>query len=132
MRIRDHRADDEPEINLVPMIDVILCLIIFFVARPLLKSVTPGAAGAGSNLRATYAALPDRRFDVLIGSPQRVDLPASLAAAGIAARRLDVRDPAAVAAYTALLRDLCARQGCRIFDPFADLRDGPPGLTTRA
>ena len=24
MRIRDHRADDEPEINLVPMIDVIL------------------------------------------------------------------------------------------------------------
>ena len=31
------------------------------------------------------AALPDRRFDVLIGSPQRVDLPASLAGAGIAA-----------------------------------------------
>ncbi|KQP59934.1 hypothetical protein ASF41_09530 [Methylobacterium sp. Leaf111] len=42
------------------------------------------------------------------------------------------RDPAAVAGYTALLRDLCARQGCRVFDPFADLRDGPPGLTTRA
>ncbi|MBW8809756.1 MAG: biopolymer transporter ExbD, partial [Lysobacter sp.] len=31
MRIRDHRADDEPEINLVPLIDVILVLIIFFV-----------------------------------------------------------------------------------------------------
>jgi hypothetical protein len=42
------------------------------------------------------------------------------------------RDPAAVAAYTAILRGLCARQGCRVFDPFADLRDGPPGLTTRA
>jgi lysophospholipase L1-like esterase len=42
------------------------------------------------------------------------------------------RDPAAVAAYTAILRGLCARHGCRVFDPFADLRDGPPGLTTRA
>ena len=32
MRIRDHRADDEPDINLVPLIDVILILIIFFNA----------------------------------------------------------------------------------------------------
>ena len=31
MRIRDDRAQDEPEINLVPLIDVILVLIIFFV-----------------------------------------------------------------------------------------------------
>lgn len=31
MRIRDARAEDEPEINLVPLIDVILVLIIFFV-----------------------------------------------------------------------------------------------------
>ena len=31
MRIRDARAGDEPEINLVPLIDVILVLIIFFV-----------------------------------------------------------------------------------------------------
>ncbi|KAF1708309.1 biopolymer transporter ExbD [Pseudoxanthomonas kalamensis DSM 18571] len=31
MRIRDDRAHDEPEINLVPLIDVILVLIIFFV-----------------------------------------------------------------------------------------------------
>jgi biopolymer transport protein ExbD len=31
MRIRDRRADDVPEINLVPLIDVILVLIIFFV-----------------------------------------------------------------------------------------------------
>lgn len=31
MRIRDDRAGDEPEINLVPLIDVILVLIIFFV-----------------------------------------------------------------------------------------------------
>lgn len=31
MRIRDDSAGDEPEINLVPLIDVILVLIIFFV-----------------------------------------------------------------------------------------------------
>lgn len=31
MRIRDDRRQDEPEINLVPLIDVILVLIIFFV-----------------------------------------------------------------------------------------------------
>ena len=54
MRIRDHRADDEPEINLVPMIDVILCLIIFFVvtttfdARSVLKLQLPQATGEPS------------------------------------------------------------------------------------
>ena len=31
MRIRDRRSESEPEINLVPLIDVILVLIIFFV-----------------------------------------------------------------------------------------------------
>lgn len=51
MRIRDHRADDEPEINLVPLIDVILVLIIFFVvtttfdARSVLKLELPRADG---------------------------------------------------------------------------------------
>ena len=51
MRIRDHRADDEPEINLVPMIDVILCLIIFFVvtttfdSRAVLRLQLPRADG---------------------------------------------------------------------------------------
>ena len=51
MRIRDHRADDEPEINLVPMIDVILCLIIFFVvtttfdSRAVLRLQLPRANG---------------------------------------------------------------------------------------
>ena len=33
MRIRDFRADDSPEINLIPLIDVVLCLIIFFVVH---------------------------------------------------------------------------------------------------
>lgn len=51
MRIRDHRKDDEPEINLVPLIDVILVLIIFFVvtttfdARSVLKLQLPKATG---------------------------------------------------------------------------------------
>lgn len=52
MRIRDHRADDEPEINLIPLIDVILALIIFFVitttfdARSVLKLELPRADGS--------------------------------------------------------------------------------------
>lgn len=51
MRIRDFRADDEPEINLVPLIDVVLCLILFFVvtttfdARSVLKLQLPQAKG---------------------------------------------------------------------------------------
>ena len=51
MRIRDHRADDEPEINLVPLIDVILILIIFFVvtttfdSRSMLRLELPRATG---------------------------------------------------------------------------------------
>ena len=51
MRIRDRRAADEPEINLVPLIDVILVLIIFFVitttfdARSVLKLELPRADG---------------------------------------------------------------------------------------
>ncbi|ROU05737.1 ExbD/TolR family protein [Lysobacter enzymogenes] len=54
MRIRDRRADDEPEINLVPLIDVILVLIIFFVvtatfdARSVLKLELPRATGEPS------------------------------------------------------------------------------------
>ena len=54
MRIRDFRADDEPEINLVPLIDVILVLIIFFVvtttfdARSVLKLQLPKANGEPS------------------------------------------------------------------------------------
>lgn len=52
MRIRDFRADDEPEINLVPLIDVVLCLVIFFVvtttfdARSVLRLQLPRADGA--------------------------------------------------------------------------------------
>lgn len=51
MRIRDHRDDDTPEINLIPLIDVLLCLLIFFVvtttfdARSVLKLELPRANG---------------------------------------------------------------------------------------
>lgn len=51
MRIRDHRGDDEPEISLVPLIDVILVMIIFFVvtatfdARSVIQLELPRATG---------------------------------------------------------------------------------------
>jgi|SRR5690606_16948461 biopolymer transport protein ExbD len=51
MRIQDFRQDDVPEINLVPLIDVLLCLLIFFVvtttfdARSVLKLELPRADG---------------------------------------------------------------------------------------
>lgn len=54
MRIRDFRKDDEPEINLIPLIDVVLCLVIFFVVtttfdtRSVLKLELPRADGQPS------------------------------------------------------------------------------------
>ncbi|HVI60069.1 MAG TPA: biopolymer transporter ExbD [Luteimonas sp.] len=63
MRIRDRRAEDNPDINLVPMIDVILCLIIFFVitttfdARSVLKLELPKANGERSDAKAKQLSL---------------------------------------------------------------------------
>src|SRR3546814_5315871 len=63
MRIRDRRAEDNPEINLVPMIDVILCLIIFFVitttfdARSVLKLELPRATGERSDSKTQQLSL---------------------------------------------------------------------------
>src|SRR3546814_8887020 len=70
MRIRDRRAEDNPEINLVPMIDVILCLIIFFVitttfdARSVLKLELPSASGERSDSKT-------RQLSLLINAPGR-------------------------------------------------------------
>ena len=63
MRIRDHRADDTPEINLIPLIDVVLCLLIFFVvtttfdARSVLKLELPRADGQPSASTGTPLSL---------------------------------------------------------------------------
>lgn len=70
MRIRDDRAGDEPEINLVPLIDVILVLIIFFVitttfdARSTLQLQLPSAT-------AEPASDQTRSLSVLINAEGR-------------------------------------------------------------
>lgn len=70
MRIRDRRAEDVPEINLVPLIDVILVLIIFFVitttfdARSVLKLELPRADGQPGEAQA-------RALSVLVNADGR-------------------------------------------------------------
>ena len=83
MRIRDHRAFDEPDINLVPLIDVILVLIIFFVvtttfdARSMLKLELPQATGepATSDTRALVVLVnADGRYFVQDREVLRTDI----------------------------------------------------------
>ena len=83
MRIRDHRTFDEPDINLVPLIDVILVLIIFFVvtttfdARSMLKLELPQATGepATSDTRAlTVLVNADGRYFVQDREVLRTDI----------------------------------------------------------
>ena len=63
MRIRDQRAYDEPAIDLVPLIDVILVLIIFFVvtttfdARSVLKLELPRANGQPNEAQSNSLSL---------------------------------------------------------------------------
>lgn len=70
MRIRDRRAADEPELNLVPLIDVILVLIIFFVitttfdARSVLKLELPRASAEDSEAQS-------RALSVLVNADGR-------------------------------------------------------------
>ena len=70
MRIRDFRADDSPQIDLVPLIDVVLCLLVFFVVtttfdtRSVLKLELPRAEGD--------PAQPDTRsLDILVNAEGR-------------------------------------------------------------
>ena len=69
MRIRDRRAEDVPEINLVPLIDVILVLIIFFVitttfdVRSTLQLQLPVASA--------QAPPPNRALDILVNADGR-------------------------------------------------------------
>src|SRR3546814_7712877 len=63
MRIRDRRAEDNPEINLVPMIDMVLCLVFFFVitttfdARAVHKLERPSASGERSDSKTRQLSL---------------------------------------------------------------------------
>ena len=82
MRIRDHRADDEPEINLVPLIDVILVLIIFFVvtatfdARSVIQLELPRASGEQSDAERPLVVLvnADGRYFVEDREVLRTDI----------------------------------------------------------
>ncbi len=73
MRIRDHRASDEPEINLVPLIDVILVLIIFFVvtatfdARSGLKLELPRATGEPGETAQSLSVLVNAEGRYFVG-----------------------------------------------------------------
>ena len=59
MRIRDFRADDSPQIDLVPLIDVVLCLLVFFVVtttfdtRSVLELELPRAQGEAAQKQTT-------------------------------------------------------------------------------
>ena len=121
MRIRDHRADDEPEINLVPMIDVILVLIIFFVvtatfdARSVIQLELPRATGEQSEAEQPLVVLvnADGRYFVDDREVLRTDLGSLKATVAEVAGnerdrpvmlRADARTPyqAVVTAYDAL------------------------------
>ncbi|WP_312913312.1 biopolymer transporter ExbD [Stenotrophomonas sp.] len=70
MRIRDNRQQDEPHIDLVPLIDVILVLIIFFVvtttfdARSTLQIQLPTASDQ-------HSSAPPRSLSVLVNADGR-------------------------------------------------------------
>ncbi len=70
MRIQDFRADDTPEINLIPLIDVLLCLLIFFVvtttfdARSTLQVQLPTASQQQNSE-------PPRALSVLVNAEGR-------------------------------------------------------------
>ena len=70
MRIRDFRADDSPQIDLVPLIDVVLCLIVFFVVtttfdtRSVLELELPRAEGEAAKQQT-------KALDILVNADGR-------------------------------------------------------------
>ena len=70
MRIRDFRADDSPQIDLVPLIDVVLCLLVFFVVtttfdtRSVLELELPRAQGEAAQEQ-------DNALDILVNADGR-------------------------------------------------------------
>lgn len=73
MRIGGHRPVDEPEINLIPLIDVILTLVIFFVVtatfegRSALKLELPKASGEATNARDPLTVLVNAQGKYFVG-----------------------------------------------------------------
>ena len=55
MRIRDFRADDSPQIELIPLIDVVLCLIVFFVVTTAWCGVRASARSSTRRSRSSPA-----------------------------------------------------------------------------
>jgi biopolymer transport protein ExbD len=83
MRIADHRRDDHPEINLIPLIDVILVLVIFFVvtttfdSRAVLRLQLPQAQGEPAGAQAkVLTVLVNAQGHYLVGDrePLRNDV----------------------------------------------------------
>ncbi|MBV2208227.1 MAG: biopolymer transporter ExbD [Thermomonas sp.] len=76
MRIRDFREDDTPEINLVPLIDVVLCLLIFFVvtttfdARSVLKIELPRADGEAAAQTQVLSILINAQGRYFVGNQE--------------------------------------------------------------
>ena len=70
MRIRDFRADDSPQIDLIPLIDVVLCLIVFFVVtttfdtRSVLELELPRAEGEAAKQQT-------KALDILVNADGR-------------------------------------------------------------
>ncbi|AXK71636.1 biopolymer transporter ExbD [Lysobacter sp. TY2-98] len=73
MRIGGHRPVDEPEINLIPLIDVILTLVIFFVVtatfegRSALKLELPKASGEATNVHEPLTVLVNAQGKYFVG-----------------------------------------------------------------
>ncbi|TZF89670.1 ExbD/TolR family protein [Cognatilysobacter lacus] len=110
MRIGGHRPVDEPEINLIPLIDVILALVIFFVVtatfegRSALKLELPKAGGEAAKARNPLDVLVNAQGRYFVGDREVIrgdlaSLKATLAEVGGSDReravmlRADARTP---------------------------------------
>jgi biopolymer transport protein ExbD len=145
MRIADRRQDDAPMIDLVPLIDVVLCLLIFFVvtttfdARSVLKLELPRAdAEAAATNEQALSILINAQGRYFVGDQEvlRVDVDtlkqALLQAAGndrdqLVMIRADAKTPwqAVVTAYEALAQ-LGFRKVANATAPHAAAQDSTP------
>ena len=145
MRIADRRQDDAPMIDLVPLIDVVLCLLIFFVvtttfdARSVLKLELPRAdAEAAATNEQALSILINAQGRYFVGDQEvlRVDVDtlkqALLQAAGndrdqLVMIRADAKTPwqAVVTAYEALAQ-LGFRKVANATAPHAAVQDSTP------